>query len=104
MTIQLESLLERNFALFAVNFKSNCSSEFLLVAGSERLDSKISPSKTRNTSVTSKDQKNFFGWDLKNGCSEKVENVKGKCRNIAPITLSCNWLCYNGTPSSAFSE
>ena len=61
MTIQLESLLERNFALFAVNFKSNCSSEFLLVAGSERLDSKISPSKTRNTSVTSKDQKNFFG-------------------------------------------
>ena len=61
MTIQLESLLERNFALFAVNFKSNCSSEFLLVAGSERLDSKISPSKTRNTSVTSKDQTNFFG-------------------------------------------
>ena len=61
MTIQLESLLERNFALFAVNFKSNCSSEFLLVAGSERLDSKISPSKTRNTSVTSKDQNNFFG-------------------------------------------
>ena len=61
MTIRLEFLLERNFALFAVNFKSNCSSEFLLVAGSERLDSKISPSKTRNTSVTSKDQKNFFG-------------------------------------------
>ena len=61
MTIRLEFLLERNFALFAVNFKSNCSSEFLLVAGSERLDSKISPSKTRNTSVTSKDQNNFFG-------------------------------------------
>ena len=61
MTIQLESLLERNFALFPVSYKSNCYSEFLLVAGSERLDSKISPSKTRNTSVTSKDQKNFFG-------------------------------------------
>ena len=83
-TIQLVSLLERNFALLSWNFWSNCSSKFLLVAGSERLDSKASPSKT---SKTSKDQKKLFVSGLQNGCSE---DVQGKCWNRASATLTCN--------------
>ena len=41
MAIQLGSLLERNFALFSWNFSSNYSSEFLLLADSDGLDSKL---------------------------------------------------------------
>ena len=42
MATQLASLQERNFALFLGDFSSNCSSEFLLLADSEELDSKSS--------------------------------------------------------------
>ena len=57
LTIHLASLLERTFAIFSGNFCSSYSSEFLLVEGSERLDSKASQSKTTKTS---KDQKKLF--------------------------------------------
>ena len=72
-TIQLVSLLERNFALLSWNFWSNCSSKFLLVAGSERLDSKASPSKT---SKTSKDQKKLFVSGLQMAVLKKLKMFK----------------------------
>ena len=86
--IQLASLLERNFchALFSGNFQSNCSSKFLVVAGSERLDIKYFLSKTRKTS---QNDKKLLARGLQNGCSEKVENVQEKCRNPASVTLTC---------------
>ena len=70
MSIQLVALLERNFSytLFSGNFQSNFSSRFLLVAGSERLDSTASLSKTRKTTTY---QKKTFAHVLQNGCSEK---------------------------------
>ena len=61
IALKLASLLKRNFCyvLFPGNFYSNCSSKFLSVAGSERLDIKYSLSNTRKTS---KEQKKLFVW------------------------------------------
>ena len=46
------------------------------------LDSKASLTKMGKIP---KDQKRF-AWGLQNGCSEKIENVRGKCRNPATLT------------------
>ena len=54
LVVQLAALLKKNFAyafFFSGNFHSNCSSEFLLVAGPERLYNKaIFLSNTRKVS------------------------------------------------------
>ena len=56
MIIQLAALLNRNFRheRFSENFLSNCSSKFLIITGSKRLESKVSVSKIRKTSKVQK--------------------------------------------------
>ena len=68
MAIQLVSLLEKNFALFSGNFLSNFSSEFLLVAGSEKLDGKASLSEKTSGKV--------FAWGMHNGYSKTFKMSK----------------------------
>ena len=89
--IQLVSLLKRKFCYVHVyrKFWSNCFSELLLEAGSERLDIKYSLSLARKAS---KDLKKLFAWGLQNGSSEKVQNVQEKYRNPASVTLTCDFI------------
>ena len=82
-------------ALFSGNFQSNFSFESLLVAGSERLDSKVSLSKRRKTfkdQKKTKYQKKTFVCALQSGCSEKNENAREKCQNPASVTLICDFM------------
>ena len=85
---QLATLLKRNFpyALFYVNFHSNRSSLFLLVAGSERVYRKASLSNTRKASQ--------FLCALQAGFSKKIENVQEKCQCRCPVSLmlACNFI------------
>ena len=62
-----------------MNFNSNCSFDFLIVAGSERLHRKAFFSKTRKTS---KDQEKTFAFNLQNGCTEKIEKAQGKLQEL----------------------
>ena len=79
---ELAALLKRNFPMnflytfiFSGNFLNNCSSEFLLVAGSERLYCKdFLP----NTRKASRDQKKTTAFALQVGFSEKIENIQEK--------------------------
>ena len=69
MVTQLAALLKRNFPYALFFWKG--SSELLLVAGSERLDSKGPPSETRKTS---KDQKETFACALQNSRFGEIQN------------------------------
>ena len=96
MTIQLAALLKRNFrdALFSGNFQSNFSSKFLLVAGSERVDSKASLSKARKASKyqETKDLKKTFAYALQNGCSKKNGNAQEQYHNPALVAVICDFM------------
>ena len=67
----------------STNFSSSWIFDLLWVAGSERLFSKASLSKTRKTS---KDKKTFT-WALLNGCSEKIREARGKCLRQSPVLI-----------------
>lgn len=56
----------------------------LLVAGSGKLDSKASRTKTR---LTSKDRKKTFTRAVLDGCSKEIENIQRKNRNPASVAL-----------------
>ena len=66
---------------FRGEFLDNCSSEFLLVAGSERLYSKGFLSNTRKAS---QDQKKTIPCALQAGFSENKEIFQEKCQGWRP--------------------
>ena len=92
-------LLKRNFcyALFSGNFQSNRSSKFLLVADSESLDIKYSPSKIRKTS---KDQKKFT-WDLQMAALKKLKMFKKNVETLLQwLNLSITDIFSRNAPSA----
>ena len=88
LVIQLTDFLKRNFPytyFLSANFQSNCPSEFLLVACSERLNSKAPLSNTRK-------------W------SQNQETLACALQIGHSACFSTQWLYWNLTPPWIFFE
>ena len=93
LVTQHAALLKGNFpyAFFFWEFPGNCSSKFLLVAGSELAHSKASLSNTRKAS---QDQIKIIPCNAQTGFSENVGNVQEKEKYLSPasVVLPCDFI------------